>query len=211
MPWELWRQDDHGNEFLVREFVDRGAAEEARDSFAARGHHQHYWVVERPGGVRVRAVEAGERGWLRQTLAARWGGVEVVGRGRSWRPGELPALLAVADDGERLGIATYDVDGAAAELVTLDALVPGRGAGRALIEAAAAAAREAGALRLVVMTTNDNLRARRLYQRAGFRLAALRPGAIDSARERKPSIPLTGNDGIAIRDELDLVMELREP
>jgi hypothetical protein len=43
--WQLWRQDDHGNEFLVAEFTDRESAERARDEFVARGHHQHYWVV----------------------------------------------------------------------------------------------------------------------------------------------------------------------
>ena len=154
----------------------------------------------------VRAVEEGERAWLREALAARWG-EEVLGRGRSWRPFELPALVA-DDGGERIGIATYAIDGEAAELVTLDALVKGRGAGRVLIEAVADAAREAGARRLIVMTTNDNLPALRLYQRAGFRLTELRPGAVDVARERKPSIPLESADGIPIRDELDLVLEL---
>jgi GNAT superfamily N-acetyltransferase len=131
----------------------------------------------------------------------------VLGRGRAWRPAELDALVAIEGE-ERLGIATYEVAGEEAELVTLDALVPGRGVGRALIEAVAATARTAGARRLRVMTTNDNLRALRLYQRAGFRLEALRPGAVDAARDRKPSIPLSGTEGIPIRDEIDLVLEL---
>jgi hypothetical protein len=42
--WQLWRQDEHGNEYLVAEFDDREAAERARDAFLARGHHQHYWI-----------------------------------------------------------------------------------------------------------------------------------------------------------------------
>ena len=155
----------------------------------------------------VRPLRADERAWLRETLAARWGGEEVLGRGRAWRPGELAALVAI-EDGEPVGVATYEVTGEEAELVTLDALRPGRGAGRALVDAVAAAARDAGARRLTVMTTNDNLRALRLYQRAGFRLAELRPGAIDRARARKPSIPLVGDDGIPIRDEIDLVADL---
>lgn len=45
MRWQLWRQDDHGNEVLISEFDDRAAAERARDEFIARGHHQHYWVT----------------------------------------------------------------------------------------------------------------------------------------------------------------------
>ena len=59
------------------------------------------------------------------------------------------------------------------------------------------------------MTTNDNLRALRLYQLTGFRLEALRVGAVDAARERKPSIPASGAEaGIPVRDELDLVLDL---
>jgi hypothetical protein len=58
------------------------------------------------------------------------------------------------------------------------------------------------------MTTNENLPALRLYQRTGFRLVELRPGAVDQARSRKPSIPKTGHEGIPIRDELDLVLDL---
>ena len=44
MLWQLRRQDDHGNEVLVRSYDDRASAEAARDEFTARGHHQHYWV-----------------------------------------------------------------------------------------------------------------------------------------------------------------------
>jgi ribosomal protein S18 acetylase RimI-like enzyme len=86
--------------------------------------------------------------------------------------------------------------------------VRGVGAGAALVEAVALAARAAGAERLIVMTTNDNLTALRLYQRAGFRLAALRPGAVDEARRRKPSISHIGEHGIPLRDELDLERDL---
>ena len=93
--------------------------------------------------------------------------------------------------------------------MSIDALRADAGVGRRLLDAVAATARAAGAERLVVMTTNDNLVALRFYQRAGFRLAELRPGAVDEARAAlKPSIPETGNDGIPLRDEIDLVLEL---
>jgi hypothetical protein len=45
--WEVWRQDEHGGEFLVRAFADREDAEAAKEELAARGHHQSYWVSER--------------------------------------------------------------------------------------------------------------------------------------------------------------------
>lgn len=104
-----------------------------------------------------------------------------------------------------MGVATYDVVRDTAELVTLDALTRGVGAGGVLVEALARAARDVGARRLRVMTTNDNLVALRLLQRAGFRLTDLRPAAVEDVRRTlKPSLPSVSADGIPIRDELDL-------
>jgi ribosomal protein S18 acetylase RimI-like enzyme len=84
-----------------------------------------------------------------------------------------------------------------------------RGIGRALLDAAVAGLAADGVRRVWLVTTNDNLAALRLYQRAGFRLTALRPGAIDEARRSlKPSIGAIGEHGIPIRDELELEIEL---
>jgi len=160
--------------------------------------------------MQVRPLRHEERGWLAATIRERWGADVVVGRGIVWTPAELPALVAMDEIGSRVGVATYAVTGNTGELVTIDALVRGVGAGSALVEAVAVAVRAAGADRLRVMTTNDNLTALRLYQRAGFRLVALRPGAVDAARRFKPSIPAIGQHGIPLRDELDLERDLRE-
>jgi GNAT superfamily N-acetyltransferase len=78
----------------------------------------------------------------------------------------------------------------------------------ALVEGMADVASAAGCTRLHVITTNDNLPALRLYQRHGFVLAAVRPGAVDLARRRKPEISATGHAGIPIRDELELLRAL---
>jgi hypothetical protein len=59
------------------------------------------------------------------------------------------------------------------------------------------------------VTTNDNVNALRFYQRRGFRLSELRAGAVDEARrQRKPSIAPVADNGIPIRDELELVIDL---
>ena len=95
------------------------------------------------------------------------------------------------------------------ELVLL--LVTERRAGVAtlLVEHLVDEARRAGAARVWVVTTNDNLAALGFYQRVGFRLAALRPGAVDEARATlKPEIGTTGADGLPIRDELELILPL---
>ena len=83
------------------------------------------------------------------------------------------------------------------------------GVGSALLAEAGRIARAAGCTRLWLITTNDNVDALRFYQRRGFRLAALHPGAVDDSRARlKPEIPEVGAHGIALRDELELEREI---
>jgi hypothetical protein len=61
------------------------------------------------------------------------------------------------------------------------------------------------AQRVWLVTTNDNLDALRFYQRRGFRIAQVRPGAVDETRKTlKPSIAEVGDFGIPIRDEIVL-------
>ncbi|MCA9780422.1 MAG: hypothetical protein KC800_27045 [Candidatus Eremiobacteraeota bacterium] len=47
-PFEVWRQDDNGNEFLVTAFPRELEARLYRKQLERRGHKQHYWVKSRP-------------------------------------------------------------------------------------------------------------------------------------------------------------------
>lgn len=109
---------------------------------------------------------------------------------------------------ERVGLALYRIEGKECEIVAPDSLREGRGIGTALVEAVADAARSAGCRRLWLITTNDNTRALRFYQRRGLHLIALHRDAVTAARQLKPTIPLFGNDDIRIRDELELELPL---
>ena len=125
----------------------------------------------------------------------------------------LVAVPADRSDPDPVGLVTWfaDASGANAEVrvLVVAGSARGRGVGRMLIEAAAAALREAGVGGAWLVTTNDNLAALALYQKAGWRLAALRPGAVaDSRRTLKPTIPDLGEHGIPLRDELELELEL---
>jgi len=73
-----------------------------------------------------------------------------------------------------------------------------------VLEALARRLRAEGCGRLWLTMTNGNLSALRFYLRRGFRLNRVRPGAVDAARKLKPSIPLVGEHGVPIHDELDL-------
>ena len=94
-----------------------------------------------------------------------------------------------------------------AELVAINAFSRYQGIGSALLRSIVDRLEGFETLRLT--TTNDNLDALRFYQRRGFRLQALRPGAVEAARAHKPTISAVGEHGIPIRDEVDLTLQLR--
>lgn len=50
MTFELWRQDDNGNGFLVGSFSERSAAEERLAEMNRCHHKQAYWITERADG-----------------------------------------------------------------------------------------------------------------------------------------------------------------
>ena len=131
-----------------------------------------------------------------------------MSRGRTHHAAELPGFIAESF-GKRKGLLTYRISNRSCEIVTLDRLAQGCGIGSALVRAAIRAARRAGCSRVWLLTTNDNVRALRFYQRRGFRLTALRSGAIDRARRLKPQIPRLGDYGIEIRDELEFQLLLK--
>jgi pimeloyl-ACP methyl ester carboxylesterase len=155
----------------------------------------------------VREKGADDQRWVEELLQERWGGRVVVVHGASYDAAALPALVA----GQQDGLATYRIDGDRAELITLDARAPGRGTGTALVAALMQRLGSCGVRELCVTTTNDNLRALRFYQRRGFRIAAVRCGAVDDARRLKPWISKLGHEGIPIRDEIELRLRLDIP
>jgi ribosomal protein S18 acetylase RimI-like enzyme len=130
------------------------------------------------------------------------------------RQGELvdatqyPAF--VAQDASRVvGVLTYVISGPSCEVLTLHAAESWRGVGSALLAALEGALTAKGGERVWLITTNDNVDALRFYQRRGFHLAAVYPGAVESARkDLKPAIPQVGDHGIPLRDELLLEKRL---
>ena len=153
--------------------------------------------------MNIRRKSAHDDEWLRDVLVRDWGGTSIVVHGDEIDLSAFAGLIA----GERDGIAIFREEDPA-ELLLLSAFTKGAGVGSALVEAVIAALLERGARSLRVTTTNDNLDALRFYQRRGFRLVELRPGAVNAARRRKPSIPELGDHGIPLTDELDLVLDL---
>jgi GNAT superfamily N-acetyltransferase len=152
----------------------------------------------------VRLVYGQQRALAIERLEAEWGG-PVMTRGVTYRFDECEVWMA----GEMEGLAAVCLrDRPIAEMVAINAFVQWRGIGSALL-AACITQLPLDICTLRLTTTNDNIDALRFYQRKGFRMAALRAGAVDEARAQKPSIPSIGEYGLPIRDEIDLILLLR--
>jgi ribosomal protein S18 acetylase RimI-like enzyme len=156
----------------------------------------------------VRPATEADRPALEDLFTRVLGSPVQVAHGERYDLRTLPTLVALDEAGELAGALCWRVDGDALEVIALAAATPGDGAGTALLDAAAARARAARARRLWLVTTNDNTRALRFYQRRGLRIVAVDPGAVDRARQLKPEIPLVGDHGIPLRDELHLELDL---
>ncbi|MCP3782504.1 GNAT family N-acetyltransferase [Micromonospora sp. A3M-1-15] len=161
--------------------------------------------------IQVRPAEPGDHADLAALHEREWGGPYVVVHDTRYDLRELPTLVAVDGAGGFAGALVHRLADGGLEVVSLAAAVPGNGAGSALLTAAEAVATAAGADQLWLVTTNDNLRALRFYQRQGLRIVAVDTGAVDRARAVKPSIPHLGEDAIPLHDELRLERRLTGP
>jgi ribosomal protein S18 acetylase RimI-like enzyme len=164
--------------------------------------------VANKGVIEVRPpLGEAELQWLAELWRAEWGGEVMVSKGRVYHIADVAALIAW-DNGERIGAATYWMGDTDCELLSINATVSGKGVGTALLTTLEEQVRRAGGSRVWLITSNDNLDALKFYQRRGYRIVAVYPGAIDEARRTKPSIPEIGYYGIPIHDELELAKDL---
>ena len=129
----------------------------------------------------------------------------VVSRGNVHKLDRLPGYIALAD-GKIAGMITYHIQDEECEIVSLDSKIENRGIGSALIEKVVEVAKTLNCKRVWLITSNDNIRAIRFYQKRGFDLAGIHLHAITEARKIKPSIPVVGYDQIPVKHEIEFEM-----
>lgn len=156
---------------------------------------------------KIRALNKEDSTWIIDLCNERWAGPMQIARGRAHYVDKNPGFIAVQDD-KPVGVITYNIDGDQCEITLLNSLVEGKGIGSALVDAAKNAATQTGCRRLWLITTNDNTHGLRFFQKRGFSLVAVYCNALVKSRELKPEIPLVGNDGIPMRDEIELEITL---
>ncbi|MFY3791626.1 GNAT family N-acetyltransferase [Ureibacillus sp. MALMAid1270] len=132
-----------------------------------------------------------------------WGSPEMVISTGIYQCDQLDGFI-FEEDNEIIGLVTYVIKDHELEVISLDSIQEGKGIGTSLMEKVENVAKQKGIQIVSLVTTNDNLHALKFYQKRGYRITNVIPDAVNRARNIKPSIPLIGNEGIPLNDELIL-------
>ncbi len=153
--------------------------------------------------INIRKTNSSDLEWIKNLFINNWRGDFIVSRGKIQRPENLEGVIA-EENGDKIGLATVNIKDNEMEIVILDSLKPGRGIGKMLVNAVINMAKKKKMKRVWFITTNDNLNALKFYQKNNFHLVKVYPNAVEESRKIKPQIPEIGENGIPIRDEIEL-------
>lgn len=153
----------------------------------------------------IRDITPTDRDFVKQALKTLWGSDRIVYSTGIFHADNLQGFLA-EENGRVVGLLTYIPQNNLLQIISINALTPGKGIGTALIEKTKQLASGKGVRHITVTTTNDNTRALEFYKKKGFGIREIRKGVVAKSREIKPEIPRIGENGIPIEDEIELEM-----
>jgi len=192
-------------------------ADRAGDEYSGITHIIHEDLV--PENVFAEGLESSEDITVRyhkrlplrieKEFAADGPGRDVFVEGRPYSPSGLEALSAVS--GNRIaGVLTFLKEGGAYRIITLERKFPGRGIRSMLVDSLKKRAFNGGVSEILADVTNDDIESLCFYQKNGFGIDSVCSGSVSSARLMDPDIPLSGANGIEIRDEIRLKLKTGE-
>jgi len=148
-------------------------------------------------------IDKNNRVAINELINNRWHSTDMVVRGNVVDMTKLDGLIAY--EGENIiGLIMYFISENELEILSLDSFKENIGVGTELVKRIVDKANSMNCHKVKLITTNDNLSALKFYQKRGFCLAQIYRNSVNNARLLKPSIPLIGNDGIPLRDEIEL-------
>ncbi|WP_251131618.1 GNAT family N-acetyltransferase [Exiguobacterium sp. S3] len=146
---------------------------------------------------------------IRNFFVKHWGSTQMVVSSGTYDCAELEGFVYMKTN-QIHDLVTYVIRDEEVEIISLDSLIENSGIGSHLFHAVEEIGMQHGVKQLIVITTNDNLRALGFYQRRGYRLDRIIHNAVTRARKQKSTIPLIGYDKIPLLDEIILTKKLIE-
>lgn len=150
----------------------------------------------------ITEIRPKDRAIIEWFISNSWGSPMSVSRGRIFNTIDLPGFICKRDN-KVLGLTTYHIDEEDCEIVTLNSEFSNQGLGTQLINKVVDQAKINECKRVWLITTNDNTKAIRFYQKRGFEWVGFHRNSMDESRKLKPEIPKFGNDGIPIKHEIE--------
>ena len=153
--------------------------------------------------VEIFPVNSVDRSWVIQELENHWMSSEIALRGQLLDVSQCPGYYAVRAR-QKTGLIMYREFQDSLEILSLCSNNRGIGIGRALIGAVIEKAKELKKPRILVITMNSNLDALAFYQACGFSVKTVFTDSIAQLRLLKPQIPMIDQNGLPIKDEIEL-------
>ena len=151
----------------------------------------------------VKDIVLEERKKINNFILKRWLSLRMILRGKIVDLKNIDGFY-IEDKNNIIAVITYRIVGFSLEIISLDSVYENKGIGSLLINKIKAFANECNLKNIIVIITNDNLRALGFYQRRGFVLNKVFFDSIKQARKLKSEIPIKNKNGILIRDEIEL-------
>ncbi|MFN7253252.1 MAG: GNAT family N-acetyltransferase [Anaerobacillus sp.] len=159
--------------------------------------------------MKIYSIEELQKNKIIDFFKLHWGSPEMVISSGVYDCSALDGFTIINNEDEIIGLITYIIKDNECDIISLDSIEEGKGIGTNLVQAVENLAIKRKCKLVKLITTNDNLSALRFYQKRGFFLSQIINNAVETARKIKPEIPLIGNDGIPIRDEIELIKVLK--
>ncbi len=156
----------------------------------------------------VRELKSSDNVWAESLLTKQFGSSMIVSKGRKHDLSDTLGYISEIKK-KKVGLLTYNLTEKSCEIISLISLVENKGVGSLLVSCMKAIAKKKNCELLIVVTTNDNLKALRFYQKRGFHIIEFHKNSIIQSRKLKPEIPFIGIDNIPIMDEIELGFLLR--
>lgn len=158
----------------------------------------------------LQLISSENRQQINDFISSRWFSTDMVIKGELVDMTLLDGF-ALYDNEAIIGLVTYRIQGKDCEIMSLDSLRENQGIGTVLVNKVIGMAEQKGCEKVRLITTNDNINALRFYQKRGFDMVRFYHNALDTSRQLKPSIPLTGDFNIPLKHEIEFEMDLVKP
>lgn len=152
---------------------------------------------------KIEKISNETRNIVNQFFIDNWFSTDMSVRGEIIDATKLDGFL-LQEDSKIIGLATYTFFNDICEIVSLDSKRENIGIGSALLKEVEKVAVDNNCKKMRLITTNDNMKALQFYQKRGYCLSKIYPNAMDEVRKVKPNVPVIGDNGIPLRDEIEL-------